>query len=104
MMEADPLVEKMLDGIIQDLPFKTRDEVCLLINDLGATTFMELLIVNRKASQILREKGIKIYDTLIGSYCTCQEMAGFSITLMKLDDELKKYYDMPANSLGFRKV
>jgi len=45
-----------------------------------------------------------VYDTLLGSYCTCQEMAGFSITLMKLDDELKKYYDMPASSLGFSKM
>ena len=103
-MKADPLAEKMLDKIITDLPFKTGDEVCLLINDLGATTFMELLIVNRKVAQVLRDKGIKVYDTLIGSYCTCQEMAGFSITLMKLDDELKKYYDMPVSSLGFSKM
>ncbi len=104
LLEADPLVEKMLEKIIDDLPFKSKDEICLLINDLGATTFMELLIVNRKASQILQKKGIKVYDTLIGSYCTCQEMAGFSITLMKLDDELKKYYDIPASSLGFSKM
>jgi dihydroxyacetone kinase-like protein len=104
MLPADPMVEKMLNKLLPDLPFKAGDEVCLLINDLGATTMMELWIVNRKVHQILKDKGISVHDTVIGSFCTCQEMAGFSITLMKLDKELKKYYDMPANSMGFRKV
>jgi dihydroxyacetone kinase-like protein len=90
--------------IIADLPFRRGDEVSLLINDLGSTTMMELLIVNRKVRQILRDQGITVYDTVIGSYCTCQEMAGFSITMTKLDAELKKYYDMPASSFGFKKV
>jgi dihydroxyacetone kinase-like protein len=104
MLSADELVEKMMDRILPDLPFQANDEVCLLINDLGATTMMELLIVNRKVRQILREKQITVYDTLIGSFCTSQEMAGFSITLMKLDDELKRYYDMPAHSFGLTKA
>jgi dihydroxyacetone kinase-like protein len=104
MLPADPMVEKMMNKLLPDLPFKSGDQVCLLINDLGATTMMELLIVNRKAHKMLREAGIRVHDTVIGSFCTCQEMAGFSITLMKLDDELGKYYDVPANSLGFRKV
>jgi len=104
MLPADLLVEKMMEVLIHDLPFQGGDEVCLLINDLGATTMMELLIVNRKVRQILKKKGIIVYDTVIGSFCTCQEMVGFSITLMKLDDELKKYYDMPAISFGFKKV
>ncbi len=103
MTTADPLVEKMMEKIITDLPFKKDDEVCLLVNDLGSTTMMELFIVNRKVAQILRDKGIKVHETLIGSYCTCQEMAGFSISLMKLDEELKKYYDMPADSISFKK-
>jgi len=104
LLSADPLVEKMMGKIIADLPFRRSDEVCLLINDLGATTMMELLIVNRKVRQILRDQGISVYDTVIGSYCTCQEMAGFSITMLKLDGELKKYYAMPASSFGFNKV
>jgi dihydroxyacetone kinase-like protein len=103
MLPADPLVEQMMDKILADLPFQSGDEVALLINDLGSTTMMELLIINRKVRQILREKNIAVYDTVVGSYCTCQEMAGFSITLLKLDDELKKYYDMPASSLGYVK-
>ncbi len=104
LLPADALVEQMMDRITSDLPFRAGDEVCLLINDLGATTMMELLIVNRRVRQILREAGITVYDTIIGSFCTSQEMAGFSITMMKLDDELKKYYDMPATSFGFTKV
>ena len=79
------------------------DEVCVLVNNLGATTMMELLIVNRKVHAILREKKITIHDTLIGSFATCQEMAGFSISLLKLDGELKKYYDMPAVCAGLVK-
>ena len=104
LLPADALVDKMMDKILADLPFRRGDEVCLLINDLGATTMMELLIVNRRVRRILRERGIQVYDTCMGSFATCQEMAGFSITLMRLDDELKRYYDMPAQSFGFTKA
>ena len=103
LMPADELVSRMTDLILKDLPFQAGDEVCLLINNLGATTMMELLIVNRKVREILAEAQIKVHDTLMGSYCTSQEMAGFSISLLKLDDELKKYYDMPAESFAFTK-
>ena len=104
MLPADAIVARMMDTILPDLPFREGDNVCLLINDLGSTTMMELWIANRKVNQILQAKGLQVHDTIVGSYCTCQEMAGFSISLMKLDDELKSFYDMPANSLGFRKV
>ena len=104
LLPADALVEKMMGRILTDLPFQRSDEVCLLINDLGATTMMELLIVNRQVRRILRDQGIAVYDTLMGRFCSSQEMAGFSITLMKLDDELKKYYDMPAQSFAFTKA
>jgi dihydroxyacetone kinase-like protein len=86
------------------MPFKRGDEVCLLINNLGSTTMMELLIVNSRINKILKAEGITIYDTAMGSFATSQEMAGFSISLTKLNDELKKYYDMPADSFGFKKV
>lgn len=104
MLPADALVDKMMDRIISDLPFERDDEVCLLINNLGASTAMELLIVNRRARQVLRERDIRVHDTLIGSYCTSQEMAGFSITLMRLDNEMKRYYDLPAKSFAFTKA
>jgi len=104
LLPADELVGFMLDKILPDLPFQSEDEVCVLVNDLGATTLMEMLIVYRRVAQILGEKEIRIHDALLGSYCTSQEMAGFSISLLKLDDELKSHYDMPARSLSFVKA
>ena len=104
MLPANQMVEDMLGRILADFPLKRGDEVCLLINNLGSTTMMELLIVNSKINAMLNAEGIKIYDTVMGSFCTSQEMAGFSISLTKLDDELKKYYDMSADSFGFKKV
>lgn len=100
IVPADALTAKMMDMLLADLPLARGEEVCLLLNDLGSTTQMELLIVNRKVREILRAHEIQVYDTLLGSFATTQEMAGFSITLMKLDDELKTYYDMPCRSLG----
>ena len=76
-------------------------EVALLVNNLGATTMMELLIANRRARQILAREGIRVHRTLVGSWLTSQEMAGFSISLMKLDAELRHYLDLPSASLGF---
>ena len=104
MLPANQMVEDMLGRILADFPLKRGDEVCLLINNLGSTTMMELLIVNSKINAILNAEGIKVYDTAMGSFCTSQEMAGFSISLTKMDSELKKYYDMPADSFGFKKV
>lgn len=98
LIPADQLVTEMMDLILADLPFQRDDEVCLLVNNLGATTLMELFIVNRRIRKILEKKGIGVHDTLVGNYCTSLEMAGFSISLMKLDAELKKYYDVPVTS------
>lgn len=103
LFPADALVDMMMDRILSDLPFQPGEKVCLLINNLGATTMMELLIANRRVRQVLTDKDVSVYDTIAGSFCTSQEMAGFSITLMKLDDELKRYYDVPASSFAFTK-
>jgi dihydroxyacetone kinase-like protein len=103
MPSADELTDMMLERILVDLPFKAGDRVVMLINNLGSTTMMELLIVNRRANQILEGKGIQLHDTLMGAYCTSQEMAGFSVSLMRLDEQLQAYYDLPANSVGFVK-
>ena len=63
---------------------------------------MELYILNLEAQKILEEKGIKAYRTFVGNYCTSIDMTGASVTLMKLDDELKECIDMPANSVGLK--
>lgn len=105
MMSADDLTTKMMDLIFSDdLSFDSGDEVVVLVNSLGSTTLMECLIVLRKVKQILDEKGIKIYDVITGNKVTCQEMAGLSISLTKLNDELKPLWDMPCSSLGYTKL
>lgn len=105
MMSADDLTVKMMDLIFgDDLPFESGDEVVVLVNSLGSTTLMECLIVLKKVKQILNERCIKIYDIITGQKVTCQEMAGLSISLTKLDDELKPLWDMPCSSLGYTKL
>ena len=93
--DADVLAEKMYAQIMEDADLKAGDEVCVLVNGLGSTTITELAIVFRKVKKLLDKDGIKVHDTDLNSYCTSQEMGGFSITLFKLDEELKGYYDMP---------
>ncbi|HLW59850.1 MAG TPA: dihydroxyacetone kinase subunit DhaK [bacterium] len=101
---ADDTCALMIDRILPDLPFRAGDQVNLLINGYGATTMMELFIIARRAYQKLTEKGIDVYEGLAGNCCTSQEMAGCSITLMRLDDELRSLWDDPAWSPGFSRV
>lgn len=101
---ADAIADELTQKILSDLPFKAGDEVALMINNLGATTMMEMLIVNRRIRQILEKEGIKVHRSDVGTWLTVQEMAGFSVTLLRLDDELKHYLDMPAESLGYSRM
>jgi len=98
---ADRTCRKMIDRIVADLPFRAGDEVAMIVNSLGSTTLMELYIMTRQAIRVLNEKNIKVYDTHVGPFATCQEMAGCMITLMKLDDELKALYDAPCYTPDF---
>jgi phosphoenolpyruvate---glycerone phosphotransferase subunit DhaK len=98
---ADAVADQLLDRILPDLPFVAGDEVALVLNNLGATTMMEMLVVNRRVRQVLDQRGITVHRTEVGTWLTVQEMAGFSLTLMKLDAELKRYLDMPCQSVGF---
>lgn len=100
---ADVLVEKMYSQIKEDADWKANDEVCVLVNGLGSTTITELAIVYRKVKELLYKDGIKIYDADLNHYCTSQEMGGFSITLFRLDEQLKNYYDMPCYSPYYAK-
>ena len=104
LTSADSIADQMMEKILADLPFKRGDEVALMINNLGATTMMEMLIVNRRVRQICDREGIKVHRTDVGTWVTTQEMAGLSITLLKLDDELKHYLDLPAESLGYSRM
>lgn len=95
MAPADEITEYLYDALQKDMPVKAGEEVCVLINGLGSTTLMEMSIIYRKLKQLLDRDGISVYDATMGSYCTTLEMGGFSISFLKMDDELKKYYDMP---------
>nr|WP_325185881.1 dihydroxyacetone kinase subunit DhaK [uncultured Oscillibacter sp.] len=103
LMPADQIVENLTDRILEDSGIQSGDTVCSLVNGLGATPLTELYIMNRRLSQLLREKGIHVHRMEVGTLITSMEMAGASITLMKLDDELQKYYDMPCNSPYYKK-
>ena len=103
MATADEIVETLLNELLKDSGIQQGDTVCTYVNGLGSTTLMELMIMNRKLAMLLREKGIQVYDMDVGSLVTTMEMAGASITLMKLDEELKKYYDMPCCSPYYKK-
>lgn len=85
----------MVEPILADLPYVKGDEVSVLVNGLGATPREELYIVYRKVDQILKAKGIKVFNVYVGEFATSMDMAGMSISLLKLDDELKKYLKMP---------
>ncbi|HOO58821.1 MAG TPA: dihydroxyacetone kinase subunit DhaK, partial [Anaerolineaceae bacterium] len=99
---ADKITEMLLKPIVEDLPFKAGDEVLLFVNSMGGTPLIELYIVYRKAFKLLEEMGIKVVRNLIGPYITSLEMAGASITLLKMDEELKKLWDAPVLTPGMR--
>ena len=101
---ADDVVETMLNSILEDLPYVRGDEVAVLMNGLGATPKEELYVMYRKVSMMLKEKGISVFHVYAGEFATSMEMAGASISLLKLDDELKKYLAKPAYTPFFEQV
>lgn len=102
MLSADETAEILVNELIKELNLKEGDEVNVIINGYGSTTLMELYIVNRKVHQILSGLGIAIHRTEVGNFLTSQEMAGCSISLLKLDGELKMLYDAPAYTPTYR--
>lgn len=104
LKEVDEVMEEIMDRIINDLPYNSGDEVSVLVNSLGATPKEELYVAYRKINEILSSKGIKIYRPYIGEFATSLEMAGMSVTLLKLDAELKELLDAPAYSPFFQQL
>ena len=99
---AKEIADEMLDLILPDLPFESGDEVAVLLSGLGATPVMEQYIVYDRVEEVLEENGIKVYRSYVGNYFTSLEMMGVTLTVMKLDDELKECIDMPVNSAGLK--
>lgn len=102
MEPADKIVERMMEPIMGDLPFKSGDEVLIFVNGMGGTPALELYVVYKKALEIASKAGLKVSRNLVGSYMTSLEMAGASITILKLDDELRKYWDAPVKTPSMR--
>lgn len=98
---VNEIVDELLDNILADLDY-TNNEVAVMVNGSGATPLMELCIINNRVANVLKEKGIKVYRTFVGNYMTSLEMAGFSLTLLKLDDELKHLLDAKADTIGYK--
>lgn len=98
---ADDIVDEMLIPILDDLPYVAGDEVSVLINGLGATPKEELYIMYRRVARVLGEKGIKVFKVYIGEFTTSMEMADASISLLKLDDELKGLLSKSAHTPFF---
>lgn len=96
---ADDIAQELTDRVLNDFDF--TGEAAVMINGLGSTPEMELYIVNKKVQSILAEKGITVYKTFVGEYLTSLEMTGCSVTLLKLDDELKTLLDARAQTPAF---
>jgi dihydroxyacetone kinase-like protein len=99
---ADEMAKEMLDIILPDYPFGAGDEVVALVSGLGATPIMELYILYNKVEAILAEKGIKVYRSYVGNYFTSLDMMGATLTLMKVDDELKELVDEEVDTVGLK--
>jgi len=101
LVPADAIVDKIVEVVVSDLPFRAGDEVVTLVNGLGATPLLELYIAQRRLARNLAERSIAIHRSFVGEYFTALEMAGFSITLLKVDAELKSLLDAPAAAPHF---
>jgi dihydroxyacetone kinase-like protein len=99
---ADEIVERLLDPILSDLPFRAGDRVICMVNSMGGTPLLELYIVYRKVAAVCAERGVTIARNLVGAYITSLEMAGVSITLLRVDDEMLELWDDPVHTPALR--
>ena len=102
MREANAIVKDMVDAILADLKPAKNQEILLLVNGLGATPLMELYLIYHAAEKLLKAHGLSIARSLVGNYTTAIDMAGASITVCLLDDEIKQHWDSPVHTAGLR--
>ncbi|MGD8190210.1 dihydroxyacetone kinase subunit DhaK [Brevibacillus ginsengisoli] len=100
---ADEVAEILVNNILEDMKLASGDRVAVMINGLGSTPLMELYILNKKVSEMLRDLDISVHETFVGEYMTSLEMAGCSVSLLKLDDQLIELLDAPAETLGWKR-
>lgn len=104
IVSADETIDLMLPPIFEDMPFQSGDDVLVMLNNSGSMTLMELFILYRRVAEKLDEAGINVYKSWIGPYATTQEMAGFALSLCRVDDELKTLWDAPANGVNLKQI
>ena len=95
---ANNIASQLVNKIMDDINLECDDEVAVMVNGLSGTPLMELYIVNKKVREILEAKGIKVHKTFVGEYMTSLEMSGCSVSILKLDDELKELLDRKADT------
>jgi dihydroxyacetone kinase-like protein len=99
---ADAIVARLLEPIVEDLPFASGDRVLLFTNSMGATPLLELYLAHGIAERLLAERGVVVERRLVGPYVTSLEMQGMSLTLLRLDDELLELWDAPVRTAALR--
>jgi len=99
---ADGIVTRLLEPILEDLPFASGDRVLLFTNSMGGTPLLELYLAHGIAERLLAERGITVERRLVGPFVTSLEMQGMSLTLLKLDDELRDLWDAPVRTAALR--
>lgn len=102
--EAAAMAARMTRIVLDDLPYAPGEEAAVLLSGLGATPVMELYILYDEMEKILTAQGIKVYRAYVGNYFTSLEMMGATLTVMKLDEELKQLLDAPCESMGLTQV
>jgi dihydroxyacetone kinase-like protein len=99
---ASQIAERLMTPIVDDLPFSSGDKVLAFVNGMGGTPLLELYVVYAEVAKIAQERGLQIERNLIGNFITSLEMQGCSITLVKLDDDMIRYWDAPVNTPALR--
>jgi phosphoenolpyruvate---glycerone phosphotransferase subunit DhaK len=95
-------VRRLADPILEDLPYASGDRVLAFVNSMGGTPLLELYLVYNELRELLSGHGVEVARSLIGPYITSLEMAGCSITLLRMDDELIRLWDAPVHTPGLR--
>jgi phosphoenolpyruvate---glycerone phosphotransferase subunit DhaK len=99
---ASQIAERLMTPIVEDLPFSSGDKVLAFVNGMGGTPLLELYVVYAEVAKIAQERGLQIERNLVGNFITSLEMQGCSITLVKLDDDMIRYWDAPVNTPALR--
>ena len=99
---ATQMAQRMVDIVVPDYPYQAGDEVVVLVSGLGATPVMELYVLYNEIDKLLKAQGIQTYRSYVGNYFTSLDMMGATLTIMKVDEELKELIDLEAHTVGFQ--